>query len=713
MRRNRGSAPTPGRRAAGRRPAARRRGRPAGAAHPRPLPRPRLAAARADPGADHRRLDLEHARPDVLVGPDVLHRRRAEPAYRAVLGELDYEVAAFTHGPEIREDAREAVRGFLPRPSSVRLPGEPRHESARRIAMAAAYGGGGLGVAERRGVRPDPGRGCARPPRHRRADRGRRRTPTASTAPTTPASRLRSLMLGDSSACGLGVDHPHQTPGAMLAAGLAECADRPVALPASAVVGARSSDLTAQIDAGRRLHARHRGHHDRRERRDPPGQAADGRPPPRPRGAPAARGRAPRWSSAPARTSAPSSRSRSRCAGSPGGPAGSSPPRRRSRSSRPAGAPSRSATSSARSSPPRRRRCSARTASTPRWPATPALPPRCCPRCAPRWASGSAAQAEEAPDLGRGEGVRPISLAAVEAADEAGTEVAAAQVGGRDRGPRGRWALLRRRPGSRRRDAGTGRPRDGGRAAALAWTWLPQPRPYSAGRWRARDDRGGPRARGSHRRNRAQPDRPRVQGVAGRTYGPTTWRRRSCGPRSTSCPGSTRQTLDDLMLGCAEPEGKQGVNMARRVAVALGYDSLPGTTVNRFCASSVQTSRMAFHAIKAGEGRRVRVGRGRVRVAATRRSAVPAAAARSSSTRLFDEARARTVATAAIERDLARPPAATAGCPTSTSRWARPPRTSPPRGASAGASRTSSASGRRTSPRRPSPTASSTARSSR
>jgi acetyl-CoA C-acetyltransferase len=61
-------------------------------------------------------------------------------------------------------------------------------------------------------------------------------------------------------------------------------------------------------------------------------------------------------------------------------------------------------------------------------------------------------------------------------------------------------------------------------------------------------------------------------------------------------------TLDDLMLGCAEPDGEQGVNLARRVAVQLGYDGLPGTTVNRFCASSVQTSRMAFHAIKAGEG---------------------------------------------------------------------------------------------------------------
>jgi acetyl-CoA C-acetyltransferase len=67
-------------------------------------------------------------------------------------------------------------------------------------------------------------------------------------------------------------------------------------------------------------------------------------------------------------------------------------------------------------------------------------------------------------------------------------------------------------------------------------------------------------------------------------------------------PGLDPATLDDLMLGCAEPEAKQGVNMARRVAVRMGFDTLPGTTVNRFCASSVQTSRMAFHAIKAGEG---------------------------------------------------------------------------------------------------------------
>jgi acetyl-CoA C-acetyltransferase len=60
--------------------------------------------------------------------------------------------------------------------------------------------------------------------------------------------------------------------------------------------------------------------------------------------------------------------------------------------------------------------------------------------------------------------------------------------------------------------------------------------------------------------------------------------------------------IDDLMLGCGLPGGEQGFNMARVVAVMLGMDRLPGTTVTRYCSSSVQTSRMAFHAIKAGEG---------------------------------------------------------------------------------------------------------------
>jgi acetyl-CoA C-acetyltransferase len=60
--------------------------------------------------------------------------------------------------------------------------------------------------------------------------------------------------------------------------------------------------------------------------------------------------------------------------------------------------------------------------------------------------------------------------------------------------------------------------------------------------------------------------------------------------------------VGDLMLGCGLPGGEQGFNLARVVAVLLGQDHLPGTTVNRYCSSSLQTTRMAFHAIKAGEG---------------------------------------------------------------------------------------------------------------
>jgi acetyl-CoA C-acetyltransferase len=60
--------------------------------------------------------------------------------------------------------------------------------------------------------------------------------------------------------------------------------------------------------------------------------------------------------------------------------------------------------------------------------------------------------------------------------------------------------------------------------------------------------------------------------------------------------------VDDLMLGCGLPGGEQGFNMARVVAVLLGLDGVPGTTVTRYCSSSLQTTRMAFHAIKAGEG---------------------------------------------------------------------------------------------------------------
>ncbi|MGP6169793.1 acetyl-CoA C-acetyltransferase [Microbacterium sp. A196] len=67
-------------------------------------------------------------------------------------------------------------------------------------------------------------------------------------------------------------------------------------------------------------------------------------------------------------------------------------------------------------------------------------------------------------------------------------------------------------------------------------------------------------------------------------------------------PGLDPSRIDDLLLGTGQPAGEQGFNIARIVSVLLGLDSVPGTTVNRYCSSSLQTTRMAFHAIKAGEG---------------------------------------------------------------------------------------------------------------
>src|SRR5574340_1224952 len=67
-------------------------------------------------------------------------------------------------------------------------------------------------------------------------------------------------------------------------------------------------------------------------------------------------------------------------------------------------------------------------------------------------------------------------------------------------------------------------------------------------------------------------------------------------------PALDPHQIVDLMMGCGMPGGESGFNIARVVAIQLGYDFLPGTTVNRYCSSSLQTTRMAFHAIKAGEG---------------------------------------------------------------------------------------------------------------
>ena len=63
------------------------------------------------------------------------------------------------------------------------------------------------------------------------------------------------------------------------------------------------------------------------------------------------------------------------------------------------------------------------------------------------------------------------------------------------------------------------------------------------------------------------------------------------------------EEIVDVMIGCGFPQEKQGMNLGRRAALLAGLPhTVPGTTVNRFCASSLQTIRMAFHAISAGEG---------------------------------------------------------------------------------------------------------------
>jgi len=68
-------------------------------------------------------------------------------------------------------------------------------------------------------------------------------------------------------------------------------------------------------------------------------------------------------------------------------------------------------------------------------------------------------------------------------------------------------------------------------------------------------------------------------------------------------PELDRAEIVDVMVGCGFPQERQGMNLGRRAALLAELpDTVPGTTVNRFCASSLQTIRMAFHAIRAGEG---------------------------------------------------------------------------------------------------------------
>ncbi len=68
-------------------------------------------------------------------------------------------------------------------------------------------------------------------------------------------------------------------------------------------------------------------------------------------------------------------------------------------------------------------------------------------------------------------------------------------------------------------------------------------------------------------------------------------------------PALDQRSIDDVMMGCGYGQGESGYNVGRVASLLAGIDHhVPACTVNRFCASSLQTTRMAFHAIKAGEG---------------------------------------------------------------------------------------------------------------
>ncbi|MFN2462684.1 MAG: acetyl-CoA C-acyltransferase, partial [Candidatus Dormibacteria bacterium] len=69
-------------------------------------------------------------------------------------------------------------------------------------------------------------------------------------------------------------------------------------------------------------------------------------------------------------------------------------------------------------------------------------------------------------------------------------------------------------------------------------------------------------------------------------------------------PELPHDQIDDLICGCGFPHGQTGMNVGRLAVFLSGLPmSVPGTTVNRFCASSLQAIRMGYHAVKAGESR--------------------------------------------------------------------------------------------------------------
>ena len=169
---------------------------------------------------------------------------------------------------------------------SERAPAMGRARRARRIAATAAYGGGGVAAgigalgalgygvlkAEARLARRivgNPLRG--RPRRQRPLRRRARRVPSSWSCSATPRG------------AGMGADDRYQTVGAIIATGVSALTGRPVRLTNTAVVGAESSDLELQLANAldQVPQPARRGHHGRRQRRDPPHRPRGGRPPPR------------------------------------------------------------------------------------------------------------------------------------------------------------------------------------------------------------------------------------------------------------------------------------------------------------------------------------------------------------------------------------------------------------------------------------------------
>src|SRR5262245_7874497 len=338
--------------------------------------------------------------------------------------------------------------------------------------MAAAYGGGGLGriagafagllVVEAKLARRTVGEPTAEPPK---ADGvyGRGRT-----------KPIELVLIGDSSAAGLGVDNPDETPGALLAAGLSSIASRRVRLTVVARSGAQSSDLDRQIDLTLEQFGRPDlavvmvGTNDVTHRVRPSvsvrrlEQAVRRL---RAIGCEVVVGTCPdlgtvepiaqplrylvrRWSRqlAAAQTIAVvEAGGRSVSLGDILGPEFSARPAELFGPDR--FHPSATGYASA---------------------AMAILPAGCA-------ALGYWPTDEAEPDYRRGEGVLPVALAAVEAAEEAGTEVAGAEVAGRERGPRGRWALLRPRPGPPAPDVVELRPRPAAQEISNGGTVLPMP----------------------------------------------------------------------------------------------------------------------------------------------------------------------------------------------------------------------------------------------